>query len=109
MVEDNIVFSGGDLPSLLTCVSRNRPATTVQWRYNGTILTDVESVTVLNDPLTAHYTHTLTLNERVGGEYSCTVNSNDEYLARTLTMTVAIHVEGISCDHFIPVYTHLTT
>ena len=31
---------------------------------------------MLDDPVTAQYTHTLTVNERLGGQYQCTVSNN---------------------------------
>ena len=55
----------------LTCISTGGPATTVTWtRDSTTVITDITE-TVLNDPVTAQYTHTLTVT--TGGEYTCTV------------------------------------
>ena len=31
---------------------------------------------MLDDPVTAQYTHTLTMTERLGGLYTCTVSNN---------------------------------
>jgi len=31
---------------------------------------------VLDDPVTAQYTHTLTVTGRLGGQYQCTVSNN---------------------------------
>ena len=59
----------------LTCISTGGPATTVTWTRDSTILTEgIE--TVLNDPVTAHYTHTLTVTGRIPGLYACTVANN---------------------------------
>jgi len=33
-------------------------------------------MTVLDDTVTAQYTHTLTMTERLGGQYQCTVSNN---------------------------------
>ena len=59
----------------LTCVSTGGPATTVQWTRNSTNITE-GTETVLNDPVTAQYTHTLTVSGREPGEYTCTVANN---------------------------------
>ena len=59
----------------LTCISTGEPATTVSWtRDSTTVITDITE-TVLNDPVTAQYTHTLTVTTL--GMYTCTV-SNDK-------------------------------
>ena len=58
----------------LTCTSTGGPATTVTWtRDNETIS---GGVTLLDDSVTARYTHTLTVTERLGGQYKCTVSNN---------------------------------
>ena len=57
----------------LTCISTGGPATTVAWTRDSTTVTQ-GSQTVLNDPVTAQYTHTLTVT--TAGEYTCTVANN---------------------------------
>ena len=57
----------------LTCISTGGPATTVTWTRDSTTVTE-GTETVLNDPVTAQYTHTLTVT--AGGEYTCTVANN---------------------------------
>ena len=58
----------------LTCTSTGGPATTVTWtRDNETVS---GGMTVLDDPVTAQYTHTLTVTERLGGQYHCNVSNN---------------------------------
>ena len=60
----------------LTCISFGGPATTVTWtRDSETVTKGTE--TVLDDPVTAQYTHTLTVTGRLGGIYTCTV-ANDK-------------------------------
>ena len=54
----------------VTCVSIGGPATYVTWTRDDDILTE-GSETVLDDTLTAQYTHTLTVT--TAGEYTCTV------------------------------------
>ena len=56
----------------LTCISTGGPATTVTWTRDSTTVTE-GTETVLDDPVTACYTHTLTVNGAVEGLYSCTV------------------------------------
>ena len=58
----------------LTCTSTGGPATTVNWtRDNETVL---GGTTVLDDPVTAQYTHTLTVTGRLVGQYQCNVSNN---------------------------------
>ena len=56
----------------LTCVSTGGPATTVTWTRDSDTVTD-RTETVLDDSVTAQYTHTLTVTGRLGGLYTCTV------------------------------------
>ena len=57
----------------LTCISTGGPATTVTWTRDSTTVTE-GTETVLNDPITAQYTHTL--NVTAAGVYNCTVTNN---------------------------------
>ena len=57
----------------LTCISTGGPATTVTWTRDSTTVTE-GTETVLNDPVTAQYTHTLTVI--AAGVYTCTVSTN---------------------------------
>ena len=62
----------------LTCISTGGPATTVTWTRDSLHHAITEGTeTVLNDPVTAQYTHTLTVTGRLGGLYTCTV-ANDK-------------------------------
>ena len=58
----------------LTCISTGGPATTVSWTRYSTPVAEGTN-TVLNDAVTANYTHTLTAT--IWGTYTCTV-SNDK-------------------------------
>ncbi|CAI8013812.1 Neogenin, partial [Geodia barretti] len=73
----DVSISGGvtfDTSQLtLTCISTGGPATTVTWTRDSTTVTQ-GTQTVLNDPVTAQYTHTLTVT--TGGVYTCTVANN---------------------------------
>ena len=80
----SIVISGDvtfdpDLRTL-TCISTGGPATTITWTRDSTTVTE-GTETVLNDPVTAQYTHTLTVT--TGGEYNCTVANNKPSAAST--------------------------
>ena len=62
----NLVFA-------LTCVSTGGPATTVTWTRDSVTVTE-GTETVLDDPVTAQYTHTL--RGTTAGEHTCTVTNN---------------------------------
>ena len=65
----------GESPQFtLTCTSTGGPATTVTWTRDSETVSG--EMTVLDDPVTARYTHTLTVTERDGGEYQCNVSNN---------------------------------
>ena len=68
---DVITFDSDRLT--LTCISTGGPATTVTWTRDSLTVTE-GTETVLDDPETAQYTHTLTVT--TGGEYTCTVENN---------------------------------
>ena len=59
----------------LTCISTGGPATTVTWTRDSETVSE-GSMTVLDDRVTAQYTHTLTVSGRLGGLYQCTVSNN---------------------------------
>jgi len=65
----------GESPQFtLNCTSTGGPATTVTWSRDNEAVSG--GMTVLDDPVTAQYTHTLTVTERLGGQYQCTVSNN---------------------------------
>ena len=71
---------------LLTYISTGGPATTVTWTRDSTLVTEGTTETVLNDPETANYTHTLTVT--TAGEYTCTV-ANNKPSSDSATITVS--------------------
>ena len=74
----------------LTCISTGGPATTVTWtRDSVTVMEGTE--TVLDDPVTAQYTHTLIVTGRLGGLYTCTVTNN-----KPSNVSANYTVQGIS-------------
>ena len=65
-------LNGASPQFTLTCISTGGPATTVTWTRDSDTVTEGNE-TVLDDPVTAQYTHTLTVTGRLGGLYTCTV------------------------------------
>ena len=57
-----------------TCTSTGGPATTVTWTRDSETVSGGR--TVLDDPVTAQYTHNLTVTGTLGREYQCTVANN---------------------------------
>ena len=58
----------------LNCTSTGGPATNVTWARDSEAVS--RGMTVLDDPVNATYTHTLTVAGRLGGQYQCTVSNN---------------------------------
>ena len=84
-------LNGASLQFALTCISTGGPATTVTWtRDSGEVVGDTN--TVLNDPVTARYTHTLTVTGRLEGFYTCTVANNKPSTASATITIQSIHV-----------------
>ena len=82
-----------------TCISTGGPATTVTWTRDNVTITE-GTVTVLNDPETAQYTHTLTVTEILVGLYTCTV-SNDKPSTASAIITVQGIQVAITCLSFL--------
>ena len=78
----------GDSPQFtFTCTSTGGPATTVTWTRDSVTVSG--GMTVLNNAVTALYTHTLTVTERLGGQYQCNVTNN-----KPSTATAQFTVQG---------------
>ena len=94
IISDDITLSGLNRASpqfTLTCISTSGPATTVTWtRDSGEVVGVTE--TMLNNRMTAQYTHTLTVTGKLVGLYTCTV-TNDKPSTASATITI----EGITC------------
>ena len=82
-----------------TCISTGGPATTVTWTRDSFEVVGVTE-TVLNDPETAQYTHTLTVTEILVGLYTCTV-TNDKPSTDSATITVQGIQVSITCLSFL--------
>ena len=75
-LSDTIEFTSIDGDQfILTCISTGGPATTVTWTRDSVTITEGNE-TVLKNPVTAQYTHTLIVTGRLGGLYTCTVANN---------------------------------
>ena len=75
-------LNGASPQFTLTCISNGRPATTVTWTRDSATVTE-GTETVLDDPVSAQYTHTLTVTGRLTGLYTCTVANNKPSSDRT--------------------------
>ena len=78
-VENIMVTADSDLNGespqfTLTCTSTGGPATNVTWTRDSETVSG--GMTVLDDPVSAQYTHTLTVIGRLEGQYQCTVSNN---------------------------------
>ena len=80
----------------LTCISTGGPATTVTWTRDSTTVTE-RTETVLDDPVTAKYTHTLTVTGRLPGLYNCTVENILSQDSATLEGKNALLICQIMC------------
>ena len=83
-------LNGPSLQFTLTCISTGGPATTVTWTRDSVTVTEGTRKTVLYDPVTAQYTHTLTGS--TAGVYTCTVANN-----KPSEDSATITVEGTVC------------
>ena len=79
-------LNGASPQFTLTCISTGGPATTVTWTRDSDTVTE-RTETVLDDPVTAQYTHTLTVTGRLGGLYTWTV-ANDKPSEDSADLTV---------------------
>ena len=93
VISGDIVYSevsdlnGASPQFTLACISTGGPATNVTWTRDSTTVTQ-GTQTVLNDPVTAQYTHTLTVTGRFPGLYTCTVANNKPSIdSATLSVT----------------------
>ena len=68
-------IDGASPQSTLTCISTGGPATTVTWTRDSTPVAEGNQ-TVLVNPITAEYLHTLNVTGDIKGRYTCTVANN---------------------------------
>ena len=72
-------LNGDSTQLTLTCISTGGPATTVTWTRDSETVSG--GMTVLDNAVTAQYTHTLTVTGRLGGQYQCNVANNKPSIA----------------------------
>ncbi len=91
-------FNGRSPQFTLTCTSTGGPATTVNWTRDSETVSG--GMTVLSDPVTAQYIHTLTVTGRLGGQYQCSVSNS-----KPSTATAQLTVEGSACNDklYVPI------
>ncbi|CAI8027810.1 Neogenin (Fragment) [Geodia barretti] len=78
--------------NILTCISTGGPATTVTWTRDSTTITQ-GTETVLVDPVTAQYNHTLHVVGSSRGSYTCTVSNN-----KPSSASASIDIRGTSLN-----------
>ena len=79
----------------LTCISTGGPATTVTWTRDSTPVTEGHQ-TVLVNPITAKYLHTLKVTGDFNGKYTCTVANNKPSTSSvTIDCETACNLAGI--------------
>ena len=96
------VDTNGTSPQFtLTCISTGGPATTVTWTRDTTPVTEGNETVLLN-PITAEYVHTLKVTGDIKGRYTCTVANNKPSCASaTLECEVVCNlVEIVYCRGF---------
>ena len=98
-------LSGVSPQFTLTCISTGGPATTITWTKDSVTVTE-GTETVLDDPVTAQYTHTLTVTGRLGGLYTCTVTNNKpssdsaSYFVQSTQLISCLYHNGVKlCRH----------
>ena len=98
-------LNGASPQFTLTCISTGGPATTVTWTRDSVTVTD-GTETVLDDPETAQYNHTLTVTGLLPGVYTCTVE-NDKPSSDSASITVqGIELHFNLLLDFYPIYTY---
>ena len=86
-------LNGGNTQVTLTCISTGGPATNVTWTRDLVTVTE-GTETLLDDRVTAQYTHTLTVTGRLGGVYTCTVANGKPSEA-----SATLRFQGTTCTH----------
>ena len=84
----------------LTCISTGGPTTTVIWTRDTTPVTEGNETVLLN-PITAEYLHTLRVTGDIKGRYTCTVANNKP---STSSATIECEAACNLADVFIAVY-----
>lgn len=97
----------GDFPQFtITCVSTGGPVGCVIWRRHKELISNPITTSTLINPIQGLYMHNLTVNERLGGSYSCSV-ANDKpaseyegiFVECKLNLNGHVSVMCQSCDY----------
>ena len=108
IVSDGVIFNvdsdlnGANPQFTLICTSTGGPATTTTWTRDFDIVTE-ETETVLDDQVTAQYTHTLTVTGRLRGLYTCTV-ANDKPSEDSAQLNLQGTVYPVSGIYYITLF-----
>ena len=81
----NFTFNMTDSSSTLTCISTGGPPTNVTWIRGSTVVTEGTN-TVLNNGVTAQFTHTLLVTDRRAGLYRCAIANKASSVSAELTV-----------------------
>ena len=73
----------------ITCVSMDGPVGCVVWRRHKQLIPNPNATSTLINPVRGVYLHNLTVTERLGGPYSCSVANN-----RPASVYEGMYVEG---------------
>ena len=98
-IPDGMTFSvdsdlnGGSPQFTLTCTSTGGPATTITWGRDSETVSG--GMSVLDDPVTAQYTHILTVTGRLGGQYQCNVPNKPS----SANAIAQLSVQGSTCSN----------
>ena len=99
MISGDLTYDSDQLT--LSCISTGGPATTVSWTRDSTTVITEGTETVLNDTVTAQYTHTLTIS--TAGEYTCTVANDKPSTTTSNSITVTgMHTRYLVCVYDLP-------
>ena len=94
-------IDGANPQFTLTCISTGGPATTVSWTRDSTTVNEGNETVLLN-PITTEYLHTLKVTGDIKGRYTCTVaNNKPSNASATLECEVVCNlVEIVYCRAF---------
>ena len=102
-------IDGANLQFTLTCISTGGPATTVIWTRDTTPVTEGNE-TVLVNPTTAEYLHTLKVTGDIKGRYTCSVANNKPSSASATmeyevvcNLVVIVYCRAFSSDPVQPI------
>lgn len=87
----------------ITCVSMDGPVGCVVWRRDKKRIPNSNATSTLIDPVQGLYLHNLTVTERLGGTYSCSV-ANNRPDSESAYEGITVEGELYSCSHIIETF-----